>query len=339
MAWSKFTKDNITLFKKYKYILHSNNILLEAIKKERQNIIRFIKSYKKFDFIITKLNNTSTQYNNINNNIKSYADGYFVDKINVMKSIKDLNTMYRIQWNNNMIIIKTTIYDFSNIRKRLKLIILMIEYLKSKAKNHNKSINIYLVLTKLNKLFPEDKYMDIKNANSGYTDFSENIIFIWRHEEFEKVLFHELIHLFNLDTRDHNYDKHIDIDGEDMICEAITDFWGIFYHTIYISLISRVQIKLLLELELGFIRNQAMTLNTIYGLDDWKIKPNNMIQQNTSAFSYYIVKYLLFEYSLHNMMSLYNDDPNKMIKEILNNGFIMKPYIKINSSRMTLLQL
>lgn len=337
MTWSKFTKDNISLFKKYKYILQSNNILYESIKKERRNIIQSIKSYKKINITITKLN--ISKAHDMNNNIKTFANGYFVDRINVLNSIKDLDTMYMIQWNNNMIIIKTTTYDFSNIQKRLKLLIYMIEYIKNKADNHNKPINIYMVLTKLNKLFPEDNYMDIKNANSGYTDFNKNIIFIWRHEEFEKVLFHELIHLFNLDTRHHNYDKHIDIDGEDMICEAITDFWGIFYHTIYISLISLVQIKLLLELELGFIRNQAMTLNTLYELADWEKKPNKIIKQNTSAFSYYIIKYLLFEYSLQNKISLHNDDPNKMIKKILNNGLTMKPYVKIDSSRMTLLQL
>lgn len=338
MTWSKFTKDNISLFKKYKYILQSNNILLLSIKKERQNIIRFIRSSKKINITITKLDNTIHEYNN---RFKKYADAYFVDRMNVLNSMNSLDAMYMIQWDNNMIMIKTTTYDFSNIRKRLKLMILMIEYIKNKANNHTKPINIYMVLTKLNKLFPEDNFMDVKNANSGYTDFSKNIIFIWRHEEFEKVLFHELIHLFNLDTRHHSYDKYIDIDGDDMICESITDFWGIFYHTIYISLISRVQIKLLLELELGFIRNQAMVLNTIYGLDDWNKKPNNVIQQNTSAFSYYIIKYLLFEYSLHNKMSLHNEklQPNKMIKGILNNGFIMKSYIKIDSSRMTLLQL
>ena len=26
----------------------------------------------------------------------------------------------------------------------------------------------------------------VKNVNGGYTDFNENIIFVWRHEEFEK---------------------------------------------------------------------------------------------------------------------------------------------------------
>jgi hypothetical protein len=82
-----------------------------------------------------------------------------------------------------------------------------------------------------------------------------------------------------------------------------------------------------------------MILNTLYGLDDWIIKPNKTIQQNTSAFSYYIIKYLLFEYSLHTKMSLYMKNSNNMIKEILNNGFTMKPYVKIDSSRMTLLQL
>jgi hypothetical protein len=335
MTWSKFTKDNIKIFKTCKYTLKSNNILYKSIRNKRDDIKLFIRQNKIY-YNITKLENLDKYKSKIN----SYSDAYFVDRKNVIKELKNLSVIYEIKWDNNIIIIQTTDNDFINIRKRLRIIIYMIEYLK-KMSEYSDNIYIYLVLTKLNKKFSTNHIMDVENANSGYTNINdnENYIFIWRYEEFEKVLFHELMHLFNLDTRNHMFDNHINIKGETSYFEAITDFWGIFYYIIFISLITKVQIKLLLELELGFIRNQAMQLNNLLMLKDWQVKPNKIITQKTAAFSYYIIKYLLFEYALIHSLYDYNIDPNTLINKVLKIGFKTIPYKKIDSARMTLLQL
>ena len=336
MKWNEFTNKNFKLLTPYKYSLDNDNILLKKIKNERTNLIQFIKKNDiKYDEEIVK------DYNN--KMIHSFLDSRFVDKVNIMKELNRLNYMVVITWGkNNKLTIKTTHEQYMLIKPRIKMILYMIEYLRTKSKEKNKEADFYLVLTNLTKYFPENnETIDAKHVNTGFTDFYENIIFIWRLEEFEKVLFHELIHWYNMDTRDHDYHNIVDM-MEANYCEAITDFWAIVYHTIYISILSRYKIKSLLEYELGFIRNQAITLNFIFDLGTWKNKPNKRIRQNTSAFSYYIIKYLLFEYALENKFELNMDiDYNKLIRSLLNRGIDSnQPQILLNknSARMSLFQ-
>jgi len=327
MSWSKFTNENIKTFSKYKYNLNKDNILLKYIKKERDQILNIIKN-KTFNINIKIIDKF--------NGIDDYINSRFVDKKNLLNEMNDLKVIYKISWDENFIILIS--YNEFDLYNRMKILVYIIEYLKVKT-NNNKNMKIYLILSSLEKKFPvESKIMGVKNANSGYTDSIKDIIFIWRKEEFEKVIFHELIHFFNLDKREEHTHDIINTDGPHLYFEALTDFKGIIYHLLYLSLITRRKIKNLLEYELGFIRNQAMILNKIWELDNWTKTPDVLIEQKTAAFSYYILKYLMFEYYLINEF----DDNNKykvILDKILKNGFSMKEYIEIESSRMTLLQL
>jgi hypothetical protein len=337
--WSDFTKDNIKLFKTNRYLLKSDNILLQHLKNERDEIKKFSKKINaKINIAI--ITDTSL-LSKLNNMIMNYSNKYFVYKKKVIDELYDLKITCKISWGiSNNIIIKTNMEDLAYIKRRIKFLVLFIEYLKFKSNNLNKDVTIYLILTRLTKYFPTDTKIDVKHANSGYTDFNENIIFIWRYEEFEKVLFHELIHYFDLDSRDHAFDNMINFKGYGAsYYEAITDFWGIAYHLIFLSIITKISLKTLLEIELIFIRNQAMQLNNYYKLKNWKTKPNKIIEQKTAAFSYYIIKYLLFEYALNNNIDINMENYNDILKEILDKGFKLQRFIKINSARMTLLQL
>jgi len=327
MTWSKFTKQNLKLFLKFKYKLNNQNILLKYIKEERNDILKIIKN-KIFKIDINIIN----KFDEIN----KFVDSHFVDKKNLLNDLKNLNIIYKITWNNNFIILFSE--NEFKLLNRIKIIVYIIEYLKIKT-NNNKNIKIYLILSNLKKLFPvNSKIMGVKNANSGYNDSREDIIFIWRKEEFEKVLFHELIHSFNLDKRDDHVHDKININGPHLYFEAFTDFKGIIYHLIYLSLMTKKKIKNLLEYELGFIRNQAMILNKLWDLDNWIERPKKMIEQESASFSYYILKYLMFEYFLDNKLDE-SLEYSIILDKILKNGFIMKEFIEIESSRMTLLQL
>jgi hypothetical protein len=145
-----------------------------------------------------------------------------------------------------------------------------------------------------------------------------------------------------MDIRDDDINIKVNIDNHESYFEAYTDFIGIQYHLIYISLITNINIKLLLEIELQFMRNQATILNRHLHLGKvWNKEILIPIKQLTPAFSYYILKYLLFEYSLYNNIELFdNNDYNKIFNKIINIGFNDNQNIyNINSSRMTLLQL
>lgn len=330
MVWSKFTKENLLTFSKYKYLLTKDNILLKYIKDERKNIIKFIVDNKlvSISISITRIDKCDEIY--------KFIKGKFVDTENLLIDIETLNYIYEIKWNNNIIIIKSE--NEIKISKKLKIIIYMIEYLKEITQD-NKNVKIYLILSRLEKKFPKDsKIMGIKNANSGYNDSSSNIIFIWRKEEFEKVLFHELVHNFNLDKRYDHVHNFINTTGPHLYFEALTDFHGIIYHLIYLSIITNRKMIRLLEYELGFIRNQAMNLNKIWELDEWHKIPDNIIEQKTAAFSYYILKYLIFEYYLINKFNI-SEDYESILDNVLQNKFIPVKFIELDSSRMTLLQL
>ena len=317
--WSEFTKNNIHLFKK-KFI-NNNNILLINIKKERDNIIHFIKNN-------TRMKITIESYKIFDNKINKYGNSPWVDP-ELFNNLDELNEIYKISWGSNKIIVKTSNINFL---KRIKTLIYIIEYLKVKN-NINKNVKIYLVLSSLQKKLPnENEIISPCNINSGYTDLEKNIIFIWRLEEFEKVIFHEIMHYFDMDLRHHHTDVHIDINGPHSYYEAITDFYGIFYNIIYISLLTKISIKELLEVELSFIKNQAVMVNNFFNLYE-----TDKIVQKSPAYSYYILKYMIFKYYYNNDLEIildYNTFLKKCIKKITSIKFI-----NTNSARMSLLEL
>jgi hypothetical protein len=331
--WSNFTNINNEKFINNKYILPNDN-LIKYMKDERTKILSFNKDY----------NITIKKIKDFNHIIKDLGNTSWVESKKLMADLVNLPINIVIKWNNNSITVKCKEEHIKTFIKRVNTLINMIEYLKIKSDNTNKSVNIFLVLSTLEKNFPENNIMGVANANTGYTDFSNNIIFIWRYEEFEKVIFHEIIHYFNMDCKYQNITKRINIDGPHDYIEAITDYFGIIYNIIYLSILTKNKIKNLMEIELAFIRNQAYMLNRIYDLGVWQNKPQKVIKQKTGAFSYYIIKYLLFTYVINNNIIDYDKrteiDFNKLLDLILING--MPKYndiIEIKSSRMTLLQL
>jgi len=220
----------------------------------------------------------------------------------------------------------------------------MINYIYHKGTNnqHNnetKEITIYLILTDLKKNLDKDDIIGPKNINSGYTNIGTNEILIWREEEFEKVIFHELIHFMELDTREIRFNDEkskIKISQDKSYFEAFTDFWGILYHTIYLSFILKKSPNSLLQIEYEFIKNQANLMNKFFNLGDWTI--DKKINQSSPAFSYFILKYLIFKKVIYsNDITLLNK-PNELLTEILSEQFKEESFINL-PPRMSLLQL
>jgi len=232
-----------------------------------------------------------------------------------------------IKWNNNNIYLKTTKEKFNKIKKRLIIFIKMINYLQQ---NTNTNVNIYLVLSNLKKIVNND-IIDVDNINSGYTDIMEKYIFIWREEEFEKVTFHELLHLFNKDHRlEDNSNKYY--------YEAITDFKAIIYNCIYVSILTKIKIKVIIDLEYKFIYNQAIMINNNLEFNNYKEKSH--------AYSYFILKYFIFTYFYNkDFNSILFDDifnKNNNLNKLINNiqkKKLNKSFINTNSARMTLFEL
>jgi hypothetical protein len=77
-------------------------------------------------------------------------------------------------------------------------------------------------------------------------------------------------------------------------------------------------------------------MNDFFNLNDWNYKKE--INQQSAAFSYFIVKYLIFNKILkYNDITLL-DNPYELIKNILSEKFKINEFIKL-PPRMTLIQL
>jgi hypothetical protein len=276
------------------------------------------------------------------NMLKKILSGHWVDKKCI--SVCDILTSnYKITWTfldkEHVIYIKCTDEQYNYLTKeRITILLNIINYIYSQSKcNHN--IVIYLILSLFKKNIPSYKKEIIcpKHINSGYTDKGENYIVVWREEEFEKVLLHELLHLCELDNSndEHKINSPFKITGIERYFEAITDYYAILFYLVYISILTHKSVYSLFQIEYQFIKNQAIMMNKYLNLNN-----SIIIKQESSAFEYYIVKYMIFFNTINNNISV----DIVLINKILNkenhftNHFTTEDYINVNSARMTLIQ-
>jgi hypothetical protein len=333
--WSFFTKKN------YKLLKNINNEL-----KINESLINKIKEIRKLIYNMDEVNN----YEIIEYNIPKDKLDELLSTNWVMKNLdlNNLNYNISIKWTNNninnIIYLKTNIKKSEFFIKRLPIYLKFCNYIQN---NSNISIQLYLILTNYKKYIELNEIISPKHINSGYTHNIDKEICIWRKEEFEKVTFHELIHLFNKDHRNETCNftnNNIFINNtklnHESYFEAITDFKAIIYNIIYISLLTNKKIKFILKYEYNFINNQA---KIIY--DNLK----NIKTQNTPAYSYFILKNYIFKYFIEdnydinilNTILFENINYDKLINKI--KGYSINDlnleYVNFNSGRMTFFEL
>jgi len=315
--WSEFTKNNINKIKIDKF----NKLFIKKIKSIRTEI----NNMKEVEYTYSVIQIS----NDLINILKSSP--WVSNKLSYNNLLYDIN----IKWNNNNIYIKSTEDKINCFLNRLPIFLKILNYIN---KLYNDNIEIYLVLSNLKKKINTQQIISSKHINSGYTDLSTKKIFIWREEEFEKVCFHEVIHLLNKDHRHENIDLKINIEGPTSFYESITDFKAIIFNIIYLSLITKTKIKILFIFEYYFIKNQSSYIYDILTIKN---------KQKTPAYSYFILKYFIFKYfnSSYFNETLFNDifynDINYdiLIDYIKDDTIIDTNYININSARMTLFEL
>jgi hypothetical protein len=311
IKWSDFCKKNFKKIKKYDI---KHDYIITSMKQIKNEIMN-----QKIDPLIGPCTIPKSK-------IEKLRKSYWVDPDLVYDY---LDYDIHIKLGDNNIYIKTTKIKFNKIVKRLKTFLNMIYYISNKSKN---KFNLYLILT-YNKKSIDDSIICPKHVNSGYTDKSTNDIFIWREEEFEKVTFHELIHLI-----DHDHSKE-NISMDNSSFEAITDFKAIVYYIIYLSLVTNFRMRTLLKYEMFFIYNQAKYINN-------NLIKNNM-KEKSPVYSYFILKYKIFHYlSIYNNDNLFkeiffdNKNYKKLIKLINEYNFdIDTTFIDFNSAKMIFFEL
>ena len=318
--FSEFTQNTINKITINQLFI--NKLFIKKIKSIRSEIINMEE---------VKYTYSSTQISNkLINTLKSSP--WVSNKLSYDYLLYDFN----IKWNNNNnIYIKCTEQKFNCFVNRLPIFLKILNFINRENDNN---ITIYLILSNLKKNINKYEIISPEHINSGYTHILTKLIFIWREEEFEKVCFHEVIHLVNNDHRHEHIDIKTNIEGPTSYFEAITDFKAIILNIIYLSIITKIKIKILFTFEYYFIRNQSSYIYNIL---------NIINKQNTPAYSYFVLKYFIFKYfNRSNFNEKLFDElfyKNKNFEILLNNikdyKITFNNYINYNSARMTLFEL
>jgi hypothetical protein len=291
-------------------------------------------------------------------NLKKVIGGRFISK-EIMKEILEKDVLdysefiYKINRFNitGSLIIgyykNDNINNINNYKVKLEILskILIFLALISKKKEN---LYAYIFLTKYKKISNGSQF-NPENINSGYTTFSmlDKYIVVYRNEEFIKVMIHEAIHYYELDTHFRQFGVlnsylPFKFKSDDIVTEAFTDYYAIWYYNIYLTL---MQSNISLEnkkdifnnffyLQLDFIKNQAIKIIQLS-----QVNQTNIINNNTNVFSYYILKYILLEYYRNvNLLKLNKENFTKIINKMIH--FIKnvknKPHTKNSSLTMTI---
>ena len=172
--------------------------------------------------------------------------------------------------------------------KKLNLLIrsgLMVSLFDQLPGHAKVQVSLWLTQKKKRLYWPSDGYLGIMNVNSGCTirdinSYPFGRVLIWREEECEKVLVHELIHALGFDCphNDRKLDQLVyqmfDVSGDNYInlFECYTESWTVIFSSCIYSLMSGVsssdEVMSLIYLETLFSIYQAAKLLAYFGYEE-----------------------------------------------------------------------
>jgi len=223
--------------------------------------------------------------------------------------------------------------------------------------NRDKKVIIRIILSRQKKsLFSNYNILGPINVNSGSTLPGEYVN-IWRFEEFEKVMIHELQHFYGCDFHSTNSNYHLvenvvkqyfDIDDDDKVNESYNEVMAHIISMIYFSRIYNLKLEKIFHSELYFLLFQTAKIIDFFDGENYesifKSTKNHIIfNQRTSVLSYYLIKTLFMfniQYTIRfiNLISMKCNDKesmdllSKFIKIIIDDKQIKKyinPLIKM----------
>ena len=169
-----------------------------------------------------------------------------------------------------------------------------------KSTEQNININVDIYLTPFKKKYNYYKPLEIlgpREINSGASIVGHKL-FVFRKEELNKVLVHELVHYLSIDLHDvpfNNFSDYFNVNSNNTVLlnEAYTEIMGLLINTcIYSNKVSVV--KESLNKELKYSIYQSAKILTIFKFENafhfFKKCDCENFKQNTDIFSYFIVK-------------------------------------------------
>ena len=295
-----FNKVNIELPINTRYTLLKNNFDLSNYTPKQFSIYwdqNFDKLNKWYNYL-SKYNNFSSKINGLI--YSKLILSKFISQFMINDIIKNCKYYCTIIGNNRNIII------FGKTKKEIKDYIFKtlhaLDYFNLFYIDNTK-LNLFIFLSDVKKKFPNDNFYTPFHVNTAYAIAKTEVV-IFRKEEFEKVLFHELIHFYQLDILNYQtpirnsilniFNKNKKIIKFTMNPnEAYTDFLAIVLHLLYVNHVTKKSLKQLVKIELGYINHQAKKILKLANAKNLSNLVDNF-NQSTSVFSYFILKSAMF---------------------------------------------
>lgn len=198
-----------------------------------------------------------------------------------------------------------------------------LEIIKEYPKIERTKVNIVVYDIPMKKQLPKKTQpIEAKHINSGYCYPTSNVndinIVIFRREEFYKVLIHELLHFFDIVPYNQDlqniYANMFSSVSTINVNEAIVELYAIYINCEIISKLKGKNFDTLLESEYLFSITQCdkiLKQQEVYFIDI--IKNTFTWNENTNAFSYFILKHIFFHFILkkpmHELYIKFNQTP------------------------------
>ena len=248
-----------------------------------------------------------------NNQFISIDVCYYFEINNIVKYTID-NDIFEL----NLYLTENDITDkFIYLEKIIKIIKFMYNLNLKLINKKPEKIKVTVLLSHQRKEFSELDILTPININSG-SAMREILVTVWREEELEKVLIHEIQHYlacdFYIGTQDYDYVKNIlnnyfKVSGNDMVNESYNETMAHIISMCYQSVKLNMSLDKMYDYEMKFLLLQTAKIINFFGGNN--IFTTNY-KQTTSVLSYYVIKTILF-YNINNTIDLINNFELKCI--------------------------
>ena len=203
-------------------------------------------------------------------------------------------------------------YDIDNIDEHIRNIINIINIIKQINNSFQfepvKIYNVILFLGNQKKYLFGNKITPM-NMNSGST-IKDIYVSVWRKEEYEKVLIHELCHYISVDFDiflnkkiNNDINNLFNLHGINHVSESYNETVAGIINMCYKSVKLNIDLNEIYLIETKFLLFQTIKLIKFFGGNDiFTMK----IYQNTSCLSYIILKFILF-YNINDFINLLDE--------------------------------
>jgi hypothetical protein len=272
------------------------------------------------------------------------------------------NTIDRHTFKNDLIQWNTYIFNNSNIDEIIHIENMMIKRALDFQKRSNKMdvpMIIYWFPTDYKKELPTDKKsLDVNEINSAATFHSalNKFIALYRLEEAPKVLYHELIHYFELDNiipygEDSEYTIQFNLKSPCLLRETYCELMALLLNVEDISIRENKNFMELYSIEYAFSILQKDKILNFFNIRD--ASDFHKLKSDTNVFTYFICKtaiLLSIDNPIHFLKKMeekhFNLHSIQFLKSLINNGFdlLFKEKVDLNipilnnTLRMTIIE-